>query len=87
MDLNHASGGAFLNPLLGGNRMNEITGEGELSKFGELQGKLTDVKTKSEYLQVAPLLGESLKMGQITQEQHSALLKLCVSLHAALNEG
>ena len=79
--------GASLNSLVRGNRMNEITGEGELTTYGRLQHMLTDVKTKEQYLEVAPLLGLAIEAGEITFEQHEQLLKLCKSLHAALNEG
>jgi hypothetical protein len=56
------------------------------TKYDELERKLTEVKTKQEYIKVAPLLGQSFYHKEVTEAQYELLLKLCGSLYTSLNE-
>ena len=65
-----------------------LTSDGERppSKFEELQDLLSEVRDKNDYKQIAPSVSEAYKSGQLTDEEHKNLLKICESLYQALKE-
>lgn len=56
------------------------------SKYQQIEDLLATIKTKEDYREIAPLVTEAYRNDELTGAQYDNLLKICKSLHSALQE-